>query len=168
LGADGFGYVFQDGKHFKIPQVGGVVVGDDVEIGACTTIDRATTGNTVIGSGTKIDNMVQLAHNVNVGEHTILVAQVGIAGSCNIGRGVVMGGQVGLADHLTIDDGVIIGARSGVMHDLKRGVYVGTPALPRREAIRIVSLYHKLPELNDRIKELEEKLKKIEGGSGDD
>lgn len=168
IGADGFGYVFNEGRHYKIPQVGGVVIGDDVEIGACTTIDRATTGNTVIGKGTKIDNLVQIAHNVKIGENSILVSQVGVAGSCNIGSYVVLGGQVGLADHLNIDDGVMLAARSGVMHDLKKGVYAGAPAVPRREFMRAISFFYKLPELNDRIKELEEKLDNIERSRGDD
>lgn len=168
VGADGFGYFPHEGKHVKMPQVGGVIIGDDVEIGACTTIDRATTGNTVIGKGTKIDNLVQVAHNVKIGEHSIIVSQAGIAGSCKIGSGVVLGGQAGLADHLTIDDGVMLAARSGVMHDLKKGVYAGAPAVPRREFMRATSYFFKLPELAAKIKALEEKLANIERSRGDD
>jgi UDP-3-O-[3-hydroxymyristoyl] glucosamine N-acyltransferase len=168
IGADGFGYVMHEGKHQKIPQVGGVIIGDDVEVGACTTIDRATTGNTVIGNGTKIDNLVQVAHNVSVGENAILVSQVGIAGSSKIGNSVVLGGQSGIADHVSIADGTMLAARSGVMSDLKRGVYSGAPAVPRREFMRAVSFLYKLPELNDRIKKLEEKLGNIERSRGDD
>jgi len=168
IGSDGFGYVLHEGRHHKIPQVGGVVIGDDVEIGACTAIDRATTGNTVIGRGTKIDNLVQIAHNVKIGENSILVSQVGVAGSCNIGNYVVMGGQAGLADHINIDDGVILAARSGVMNDLKKGVYAGAPAVPRREFMRVISYFLKLPELNDRIRELEERLGNTERSGGDD
>jgi UDP-3-O-[3-hydroxymyristoyl] glucosamine N-acyltransferase len=168
IGADGFGYFPHEGRHAKMPQVGGVVIGDDVEIGACTTIDRATTGNTVIGSGTKIDNLVQVAHNVSIGEHSIVISQAGIAGSCKIGSGVVLGGQTGLADHLTIDDGVMLAARSGVMHDLKKGVYAGAPAVPRRDFMRATSYFFKLPELAAKIKALEEKLANIERSRGDD
>jgi UDP-3-O-[3-hydroxymyristoyl] glucosamine N-acyltransferase len=168
IGSDGFGYVMHEGKHHKIPQVGGVIIGDDVEIGACTTIDRATTGNTVIGNGTKIDNLVQVAHNVSIGENAILISQVGIAGSCKIGNGVVLGGQAGIADHVSIADGTMLAARSGVMSDLKRGIYSGAPAVPRREFMRAVSFLYKLPELNDRIKQLEEKLGNIERSRGDD
>ncbi len=162
IGSDGFGYVMHEKKHFKIPQVGGVTIGDDVEIGACTTIDRATTGSTVIGKGTKIDNHVQIAHNVKIGENSILVSQVGIAGSTNIGSNVMLGGQAGITDHVNIADGTILAARSGVMSDLKRGIYSGAPAVPRREFMRVVSYLYKLPELNERIKELEEKLGSIE------
>ncbi len=148
--------------------MGGVIIGDDVEVGACTTIDRATTGNTVIGNGTKIDNLVQVAHNVSIGENAILVSQVGIAGSSRIGNSVVLGGQAGIADHVNIADGTMLAARSGVMSDLKKGVYSGAPAVPRREFMRAVSFLYKLPELNDRIKKLEEKLGKIERSRGDD
>lgn len=168
IGSDGFSFVLHEGRHHKIPQVGGVVIGDDVEIGACTTIDRATTGNTIVGNGTKIDNLVQIAHNVKIGEHSILVSQVGVAGSCNIGNYVVMGGQAGLADHLNIEDGVMLAARSGVMKDLKRGIYAGSPAIPRREYMRAVSFLYRLPELNDKIKEIEKKLGNIERSRGDD
>jgi len=121
LGADGFGFAFDGTAHRKIPQVGGVLIEDDVEIGANTTIDRATFGDTIVGRGTKIDNLVQIGHNVVVGEHSLLVAQVGISGSSRLGRGVVLAGQVGVADHVTIGDGVIAGARSGIGASLAAG-----------------------------------------------
>ncbi len=162
IGSDGFGYVFEDGKHYKIPQVGGVVIGDDVEIGANVAIDRAMTGNTVIGSGTKIDNLVQIAHNVKIGENSIIVAQTGIAGSTGIGNFVVLGGQVGVADHSQIDDGTMIGAQSGVFGHVSKGVYSGFPLMPHRDWLKAAALFARLPELNKRIRELEEKIKGLE------
>jgi len=121
IGGDGFGYVFDDGGHKKIPQVGIVVIEDDVDIGANTTIDRAMLGRTIIRRGTKIDNLVQVGHNVEIGEHSIIVAQVGISGSCRLGRGVIAAGQVGFADHLTIGDGAVLGAQAGVAEDVPAG-----------------------------------------------
>ncbi len=118
IGADGFGYRFQQGKHVKVPQLGHVVIGNDVEIGAGTAIDRGAFQATTIGDGTKIDNLVQIAHNCKIGKHNILAAQVGIAGSATTGNYVMMGGQVGIKDHLTIGDGALIGAQSGVIHDI--------------------------------------------------
>src|SRR5881409_3485195 len=112
IGADGFGFAFDGAQHRKIPQTGGVVIEDDVEIGANCAVDRATFGNTIIRRGTKLDNLVQLGHNVEVGEHSILVAQVGVSGSSRIGRGVVLAGQVGVADHVSVGDGALVGARS--------------------------------------------------------
>ncbi len=162
IGSDGFGYVFEKGVHYKIPQVGGIILGDDVEIGANVTIDRATTGNTVIGKGTKIDNLVQIAHNVKIGENSIIVSQVGIAGSAEIGNYVVMGGQVGIADHARIDDGCMIGAQSGVMGHLEKGIYSGSPVIPHRDWLKAISIFAKLPELNKKIKELEDKIETIE------
>ncbi len=165
IGSDGFGYVFEEGRHYKIPQVGGVIIEDDVEIGANVTVDRATKGNTIIMRGTKIDNLVQIAHNVKIGPHSIIVAQTGIAGSSELGAGVILAGQVGVADHIKIADGVRIGAQSGIMEDLKPGTYFGTPTLPHREWFRLYALYKRLPELFKRIKELEERLNIIEGRS---
>ena len=162
IGADGFRYVMEGGRHHKIPQVGGVIVGDDVEIGANVTIDRATTGDTVIGKGTKIDNLVQIAHNVRIGENSLIVSQVGIAGSTEIGNYVVLGGQVGVADHAKIDDGVMVGAQSGVFGHLQKGIHSGSPTIPHRDWLRSVSLFAKLPELHKKIKELEEKIKVLE------
>lgn len=167
IGSDGFGYVFEEGRHHKIPQVGGVIIGDDVEIGANVTIDRATTGHTVVGKGSKIDNLVQVGHNVKIGEHSIIVAQVGIAGSTEIGNFVVLGGQVGIADHVKIEDGCMIAARAGVMGDLKKGIYSGEPAMPHRDFMRAISLFAKLPDLNKKINELEEKVRRLEGRHDD-
>ncbi|BCB95148.1 UDP-3-O-acylglucosamine N-acyltransferase [Dissulfurispira thermophila] len=164
IGSDGFGYVLEEGVHQKIPQIGGVIIEDDVEIGSNVTIDRATTGNTIIGKGTKIDNLVQIGHNVTVGKNVILVAQVGIAGSSIIGDGVVLGGQVGVADHTTIEAGTMIGAKGGAMGEMKRDIYSGILPMPHREWLRAMAVFTKLPELNKKIHELEEKLKRRENG----
>jgi UDP-3-O-[3-hydroxymyristoyl] glucosamine N-acyltransferase len=158
IGADGFGYVFENGRHNKIPQVGGVIIEDDVEIGANVTIDRATTGNSVIGKGTKIDNLVQVAHNVQIGQHSILVAQVGIGGSTVIGNGVTLAGQVGISDHAEIAAGTIVGAQAGVTGRLKKGMYLGSPARPYRETLKSLDLFQRLPELHKKIIEIERKL----------
>jgi len=168
IGADGFGYVFDQGIHLKVPQIGNVIIGDDVEIGANVTIDRGALGPTTIGKGTKIDNLVQIAHNVSIGEHSLVVAQVGIAGSCKLGNYVILGGQVGLAGHLKIGNQVTIAAQSGVMHDLKDGAKVlGTPALPDRQAKRQMIAIQQLPELIRRVRELEKRLG-IDGGTEGD
>jgi UDP-3-O-[3-hydroxymyristoyl] glucosamine N-acyltransferase len=159
LGADGFGYAQSEKGALKVPQVGNVVVEDDVEIGANTTIDRGTLGATRIGKGTKIDNLVMIAHNVQIGEHCILVSQVGIAGSTRVGKGVIMAGQVGVADHLEIGDGVVIAAKSGVPGDLSAGkTYLGSPAREASEAKRIYAYMSKLPEWARRIRALEQQL----------
>lgn len=163
IGSDGFGYVFEDGRHYKIPQVGGVSIGDDVEIGANTTIDRATTGTTVIGKGTKIDNLVQIGHNVRIGENSIVVAQTAIGGSTRIGNYVVIGGQVGVADHAEIDDGCMVGSQSGIMGRLSKGVWFGSPAIPHRDWLKASVIFAKLPALNKKIKELEDKIDVMEG-----
>ncbi|MBF0506637.1 MAG: UDP-3-O-(3-hydroxymyristoyl)glucosamine N-acyltransferase [Nitrospirae bacterium] len=159
IGSDGFGYVFEEGRHNKIPQVGNVRIEDDVEIGAGVAIDRATTGSTVIGKGTKIDNLVQIGHNVQVGSNVILVAQVGIAGSSRIGDGVILGGQVGIADHVVIEAGTMIAAKSGVFGEVKSGVYAGIPILPHRDWLKATALFAKLPELKKRIEELEKRMR---------
>ncbi len=161
IGSDGFGYVFEEGRHYKIPQVGGVIIEDDVEIGANVTIDRATKGNTIIRKGTKIDNLVQIAHNVKIGAHSIIIAQTGIAGSSEIGNGVILAGQVGVADHIKIGDGVRIGAKSGIMEDLSEGDYFGIPAIPSREWFRLYALYKRLPELFKKIKSLEQEIERL-------
>ena len=162
IGSDGFGYVMEKGIHYKIPQVGGVVIGDDVEIGANVTIDRATTGNTIIGKGTKIDNLVHIAHNVKIGENSVIAAQGGVAGSTEIGNYVVFGGQVGVADHAKIDDGVMVGGQSGAMGHVKKGIYSGSPMIPHRDWLKSIVIFAKLPELSKRIKELEDMIKNIE------
>jgi UDP-3-O-[3-hydroxymyristoyl] glucosamine N-acyltransferase len=162
IGSDGFGYVFHEGRHCKIPQVGGVMIGDDVEIGSNVSIDRATTGNTIIGRGTKIDNLVQIGHNVTIGNHSIMVSQVGIAGSSTIGDYVTLAGQVGVADHAEIESGTIIAAQSGVMGRVSKGAYSGSPVMPHREWLKVQVIIAKLPELHRKIKELEDKLKELQ------
>lgn len=162
IGADGFGYVFEEGAHRKIPQVGGVVIGDDVEIGANVTVDRATTGNTIIGKGSKIDNLVHIAHNVIVGGNVIIIAGAGVAGSCEIGDGAVIGGQVAIADHVRVEAGTMIVGQSGVISDVKKGVYSGSPIIPHRNWLKSSALFAKLPELNRRLRELEEKMDRLQ------
>jgi len=163
IGADGFGYVKDGKKNVKIPQTGSVEIEDDVEIGANTTVDRATFGRTIIHRGVKIDNLVQVAHNVVIGEDSILVAQVGVAGSTQIGSNVTLAGQVGVADHVKIGDNVMIGAQSGVAQDLPGDqAYLGTPPLPHREFLRVVNIIPKLPEMRKVLIEIEKRLKKIE------
>jgi len=169
VGSDGFGYAKEGRKNLKVPQVGRVEIEDDVEIGANTTIDRATLGRTIIQSGTKIDNLVQVAHNVMIGEDSIIVAQVGISGSTKIGSNVTIGGQVGLVGHIQIGDNVKVGAQSGVMHDLPPNqAYTGSPAIPHREFLRTMAIFQKLPEVKKTLSEIEKRLTKIEEtiGSG--
>jgi len=158
IGSDGFGYVQDKGENYKIPQVGGVIIEDNVEVGANVTIDRATLGNTVIGSGTKIDNLVQIAHNVKIGKNCIILAQVGISGSVEIGDNVVLAGQAGIADHTKIANGVTVIGKSGVTGDLEAGVYSGVPAIPHKQWLRAQSVYAKLPDILRRIQELERKI----------
>jgi UDP-3-O-[3-hydroxymyristoyl] glucosamine N-acyltransferase len=159
IGADGFGYVLDGGFHRKVPQIGNVIIGDDVEIGAGVTIDRGALGSTVIGKGTKIDNLVQIAHNVEIGEHCLLIAQTAIAGSSKLGNYVVSAGQVGIAGHLKIGNQVTIAAQSGVMTDLPDGgKYWGTPVQPDKEMKRQIIATRQLPELLKRVAELEKKL----------
>jgi UDP-3-O-[3-hydroxymyristoyl] glucosamine N-acyltransferase len=159
IGSDGFGYVQDDGIHRKVPQIGNVIIGDDVEIGANVAIDRGALGSTVIGRGTKIDNLVQIAHNVEIGEHCIVVGLAGIAGSTKLGNYVVLAGQVGVAGHLKIGNQVIVAAKAGVMHDIPDGEkWLGIPAQRDREAKRqMIALQH-LPELLRRVAELERQL----------
>lgn len=167
IGSDGFGYTRIGDEHFKIPQIGTVVVGDNVEIGANVTIDRARTGKTTIGSGTKIDNLVHIAHNVTVGKNCIIVAQVGISGSCELGDRVVLAGQSGLKDHLVIGDDAIICARAGVIGDVEPGAFVsGYPARPHREQMRMHAVQQRLPSLLRELKELEKRVQELEERSG--
>ena len=126
-GLDGFGYMFIENKHYKIPQIGRVIIEDDVEIGSNVTIDRARTGSTRIGAGTKIDNQVHIGHNVSVGKNCVIVAQVGVGGSVSIGDGVILAGQVGIKDHVVIGDGTIVAAQAGVVGDLPKGSFVSGP-----------------------------------------
>ncbi len=161
IGSDGFGYVLDQGVHRKVPQVGNVIIHDDVEIGANVTVDRGALGSTIIGKGSKIDNLVQIGHNVVVGENCILVAQVGIAGSTKLGNFVTLAGQVGLAGHLKIGDDVIIAAQAGVMNNIPdKEKWIGSPAGPSQEIKRQWIAIRKLPELLERVKELEKRLAK--------
>lgn len=162
IGADGYGYVLDQGAHRKVPQIGNVVIGDDVEIGANTTIDRGALGPTLIGQGTKIDNLVMIAHNVEIGEHCLVVGQVGIAGSTKLGHHVVLAGQVGLAGHLKIGNQVTLAAKSGVMNHIPDGEkWFGLPAQPDKEMKRQLVAVRHLPELLKRVAALE----KAAGGS---
>jgi UDP-3-O-[3-hydroxymyristoyl] glucosamine N-acyltransferase len=159
IGADGFGYRLKEGRHCKVPQLGHVEIGDDVEIGACTTIDRATFEATRIGAGTKIDNLVQIAHNCQIGQHNLLVSQVGIAGSSSTGDYVVMAGQVGVTDHAHIGTGAVIGAQAGVTKDIPPGQrYLGAPAKPEREVKRVAICLEKLPDIWRDIKRIKKQL----------
>lgn len=165
IGADGFGYEFAGGRHEKVPQIGKTVIEDDVEIGAGTTIDRARFGRTVIGEGTKIDNLVQIGHNVIIGRHCILCGQVGVSGSTVIEDFVVLTGQVGVAGHLTIGRGAKVGAQAGIAGDVPAGASVfGTPALPMMLEKRITILKQRLPELFRRVDEIEEQIRGASSG----
>jgi UDP-3-O-[3-hydroxymyristoyl] glucosamine N-acyltransferase len=145
IGQDGFGYLMGAAGHLKVPQIGRVIIQDDVEIGANTTIDRGAMSDTVIGEGTKIDNLVQIAHNVLIGRHCVLASQTGISGSAVIGDNVMMGGQVGIADHVTIGAGAALGAKAGVMHDVPAGArWVGAPAKPVKQFFREIAALERL------------------------
>lgn len=159
IGADGFGYAFVDGEHRKVPQVGGVEIEDDVEIGANATIDRGSIGDTRVGGGTKIDNLVHLGHNAQVGPKVIIVAQVGVSGSSEIGGGAVLGGQAGIAGHLTIGAGARVGAQAGVIGDIPAGETVsGYPARPHREAMKAQAGLFRLPQVLRRLRRIEKAL----------
>ncbi len=148
IGADGFGYLLHEGIQNKIPQVGNVIIEDDVEVGACSCIDRATIGSTIIGKGTKIDNLVQVGHNCKIGKNSILCAQVGLAGSTEIGNVVFLAGQVGVAGHLKIDDGAMVGAQSGVSNSIpKEAKYFGTPAINAGLKKRILASEKQIPNV---------------------
>ncbi len=159
IGADGFGYVFDAGIHRKVWQMGTTIIGDDVEIAASVTIDRGALGATSIGKGTKIDNMVHIGHNVQIGEHCLLCGQVGIAGSAKLGNYVVLAGQVGVAGHLKIGNRVTVGSKAGVMHDIPDGeTWLGMPAQPDKQAKRIVIAMQRLPDLLKKVAQWEKKL----------
>jgi len=159
IGSDGFGYAKEKEKYLKIPQVGNVVIDDDVEIGANSTIDRATIGSTYIASGCIIDNLVQIAHNVQIGEHTAIAAQTGIAGSTKIGSRVALGGQAGTAGHIEIGDNSIIGAQSGVTKSVpKNSFYFGYPARDHKHVKKIEAFMKKLPDMYERIKKIEKRI----------
>jgi UDP-3-O-[3-hydroxymyristoyl] glucosamine N-acyltransferase len=176
IGSDGFGYVFDQGRHLKVPQIGNVIVEDDVEIGANVAIDRGALGSTVIGRGTKIDNLVQIGHNVVLGEHCIMCGQSGIAGSTRVGSYTTMAGQVGVAGHLEIGRQATLGAQAGVMNNVPDGAkWLGSPAQPDREMKRVYIALQRLPELSKRVHQLEKQFKELQepgristpAGSGD-
>jgi UDP-3-O-[3-hydroxymyristoyl] glucosamine N-acyltransferase len=168
IGADGFGYKLRNGKHVKVPQVGTVTVGDDVEIGANTCIDRGALSHTTVGAGTKIDNLVQVGHNVTIGNHCILCGQVAIAGSSVLEDYVVLGGNAGIADHVRMGRGSKAGAKTGVGKDVPPGTEVwGLFAEERKQAFRQLAAYRRLPELEKRVKELERALGVKRGGAAE-
>ena len=165
IGADGFGYLFDGSKQTKIPQVGNVVIQDDVEIGACVTIDRATVGSTTIGKGVKIDNLVQIAHNVTIGNHSCLSAQVGISGSSKIGNYVVMGGRAGLGDHCEVGDEAVLGAQTGVPSKKvipPKQTWIGQPARPYEEMRKQVSAQLRSYETQQLVQELKKRIETLE------
>jgi UDP-3-O-[3-hydroxymyristoyl] glucosamine N-acyltransferase len=168
VGADGFGFAFnaegeQGPEHYKIPQAGIVRIEDDVEVGACSCIDRATLGETVIGRGTKIDNLVQIAHNVKVGALSLLCAQVGIAGSTEVGMGVILAGQVGVVGHIRVGDMARVGSQSGVAHDVEDGQTVsGSPAVPHKEWLRASAALGQLGDLLKEVRTLRRRVEMLE------
>ena len=168
IGSTGFGYSFIDGRHQLIPHNGGVILEDGVEIGANTCVDRAKFGNTIIGAGTKIDNLVQIAHNVVIGKACLLAGGAGIAGSTRLGDGVIMAGGVGVIDNLTIGSGAIVGAMSLVLADVEAGKKVwGTPAMDLQDQLRSISLFQKLPELAKELKKLSKRVEQLEVAKND-
>lgn len=169
IGSDGFGYVPDAGAHRKVPQIGNVIIRDDVEIGANSSVDRGALGPTIIGKGTKIDNLVQIAHNVVIGDHCIIVGQAGIAGSTKLGDYVVLGGQVGIAGHLKVGNRATIAAKSGVMHNVPEGEkWLGAPAQPDRQTKRQMIAIQHLPDLIRRVNEIERKLGIPRGGAAEE
>lgn len=163
IGADGFGFITKDGVHTKVPQVGNVIVEDDVEIGAHVGIDRATMGSTMIGRGTKIDNLVHIGHNCEIGANNLIVAQTGIAGSTIVGHNVIFGGQTGVVGHIHIGSNTVLAARSGPIADIpENGFYAGFPARPHQEWLRSEAAAKKLPEMRKQMKALEKRLQKLE------
>lgn len=167
IGSDGFGYVLDEGRHRKVLQLGNVIIHDDVEIGSNTAIDRGTFGPTVIGQGTKIDNLVHIAHNVVIGRHCLIMGQVGFAGSTRLGDYVVVASQSGVADHLKLGNQVIVGAKSGVMRDVPEGGRVlGIPAAPDRQAKRQMIAIQQLPGLLRRLRELEKQVQELTAQGG--
>jgi|LSQX01.1.fsa_nt_gb UDP-3-O-[3-hydroxymyristoyl] glucosamine N-acyltransferase len=163
IGGDGFGFATVKGVHHKIPQIGTVVIGNDVEIGSNVTIDRARFNKTYIGNGVKIDNLAQIAHNVSIGDNTIVVAQVGVAGSTTIGKNVIIAGQAGITGHILIGDNSIIGAKAGVTKNIPPNTHVtGFPARDKWEDMRLLASSRRLPELTGKLKRLEERIEKAE------
>jgi UDP-3-O-[3-hydroxymyristoyl] glucosamine N-acyltransferase len=163
IGSDGYGFAREGERHIKIPQVGTVQIDDDCEIGANNTIDRAALGKTWIQSGVKTDNLVQIAHNVVVGENTLIIAQVGISGSAVIGRNVILAGQAGVAGHITVGDGVMVGGKSGVAQSIPAGQIVsGNPTMPHQTYLRTRMLIRRLPEMQQQIRALEDRIRSLE------
>jgi UDP-3-O-[3-hydroxymyristoyl] glucosamine N-acyltransferase len=164
IGSDGFGFAQRpDGSHHKIPQVGGVVVEDDVEIGANTTIDRPAVGETRVGAGTKIDNLVQVAHGVKIGRDVLLAAQAGIAGSTTLEDRVTLAGQVGVAGHLTLGKGVIATAQTGIPNSVEAGAFIsGYPAIDNRDWLKSSAVFRRLPELKKAVADLQKRLEALE------
>jgi UDP-3-O-[3-hydroxymyristoyl] glucosamine N-acyltransferase len=167
IGHDGFGHATHQGPegfpvHYKIPQVGNVVIEDDVELGAGCAIDRATLGSTVIGTGTKFSNLISIGHGTRIGPHGLLVGLIGIAGSAKIGHHVTLAGQVGIAGHLEVGDNVTVGAQSGVINDVPdQSTLIGSPAMPASHARRVYTIFSQLPDLLERIKRLEQEVKEL-------
>jgi len=162
IGSDGFGYRWDGRQHLKVPQIGTVIIEDDVEIGSCVCIDRAKFGSTRIGRGTKIDNLVQIAHNVQIGPHSIIVGQTGIAGSVKLGTGVVLGGQTAVRDHITIGDGAMVAARSAIANNVPAKATVsGMPALPHRQSLREQAAFRRLPELIVQVRKMQEEIDRL-------
>jgi UDP-3-O-[3-hydroxymyristoyl] glucosamine N-acyltransferase len=168
IGSDGFGFAPDGHAYHKIPHIGTVEIEDDVEIGANNTIDRATFGKTQIGRGVKTDNLVHIAHNVSIGEDTVIVSQVGISGSVTVGRHVILAGQAGIAGHLTIGDGATIGPRAGVAKSVAPGqVVMGAPEMPHKQWLRVQRIIPMLPDLKKRLEDLEKKLQKLQKEAAD-
>lgn len=168
IGSTGFGYSFIGGAHRLIPHNGGVVIEDFVEIGANCCVDRAKFENTIIGAGTKIDNLVQIAHNVIIGKNCLIAGQVGIAGSCKLGDGVVLAGQVGLSDNIEIGNSVMIGAQSAVFHSIADGQQLlGSPATDKTEALKIIGLTKRLPKLAELLRQLRKRIERLEAAKDD-
>jgi UDP-3-O-[3-hydroxymyristoyl] glucosamine N-acyltransferase len=162
LGTDGFGYRWDGRQHAKVPQIGTVIIEDDVEIGSCVCIDRAKFSSTRIGIGTKIDNLVQIAHNVQIGPHCIIVGQAGLAGSARLGTGVVLGGQAAVRDHVTLGEGAMAAACSAIVSDVEpRTIVSGMPALPHRQSLREQAALRHLPALRDQVRKLQDELEEL-------
>lgn len=159
IGADGFGYRFTEGRFLKIPQLGTVEIHEDAEIGACTTIDRGAIGPTIVGAGTKLDNLIMIAHNCELGRHNVFASQVGLAGSCTTGDYVRLGGQVGIRDHIRLNSGCMVGAKGGVHKDIPEGeIWIGYPATPEAEQKRLVFSLKRVPEMRDKVRTLENQV----------
>lgn len=168
LGSDGFGYRWDGGRHAKVPQIGTVVIEDDVEIGSCVCVDRAKFSATRVGRGTKIDNLVQVGHNVTIGPHCIIVGQTGLAGSVTLGTGVVLGGQAAVRDHVTMGDGAMAAGCSGVVEDVApKQVVSGLPAIPHRQTLREQAALRHLPELRNQVKKLQEDVERLKARLGE-